>query len=220
MNAPGSAQRSGAQNPVIAVGLTLLSVALCGLMCVDGVRLTRFGPPWAALPPTLPPGVLAGPTPTNTGPRPSPTPVLAATLDPLLPTATPALAPAGALLPGAPCASDRVVIEAADPPGGATIVIGRENINVTVAFCLQSQPSARLLIAVVSSAEQPQTVPLGGPVVIQQGDGRFAQGINWGAAQWSADMAGEYRLVAAISVEGAGPILVSSFGGQYTFAAP
>jgi hypothetical protein len=137
-----------------------------------------------------------------------------------LPTATPALAPAGAIPQGNPCLRDSVIIEGADPPGGAEVVIGRGNINVTVAFCLQSQPVGQLLVAVVSAAAQPQTVPLGGPVVIQQGDGRFAQGLNWGAAQWSPEMAGEYRLVAAITAEGVGAILVSSFGGQYTFSAP
>ncbi len=220
MSAPDSAPRAAVQSPLLPVILTAFSMLLCAWMCVDGVRLTRLGPPWAALPPTLEPGLLSGPTPTSQGEAPTPTPALAATLNPLLPTPTLVLTPAGVLPPGGLCARDRVVIEGADPAGGATIEIGRGTLSVTVAFCLQSQPTARLLLAVVSSDAQPYTLPLGGPVIIQQGDGRYSQSINWGVVQWSPELAGVYRLVAAISAEGNGPVIVSTFGGQYTFAAP
>jgi hypothetical protein len=216
MSAPGSAQRPGAQRPVIAAGLLLISLTLCAWMCVDGVRLMRLGPPWAA-PVAVDLSVLTGPTATLTPPLGSATPGLAATLDPLLPTPTFALAPVDVLPPGGPCFADAVSIEAADPPNGASLSIGRDTLAVTVTYCLNSRPAGRLQLAVVSAAAQAQTLPFAGPLSIRAGDGRYTQSLDWGAAPWSPELAGQYRLAAAILDAEGGPFLVSAFGGLYKF---
>jgi hypothetical protein len=215
MSAPGPAHRPGGQSRAVVAGLGLVVLALCGLACRDLFLLARLGwpgqPAGAAGPPAAPatPTIPAALGPGTLTPLPSPQPGGS------LPTATSAPFPEVVLPPGRYCAPDGIAIEAVEPASGAAIPIGSGSLSVTVTFCLQSVPTARLILALVSSAEQPQTVPFGGSALVQRGEGRFSQTLDWAAAPWSAELAGSYRLVAALTAEEDGRVLASAFGGQY-----